>query len=460
VTTAEAPAGPAVLAGRWLGTPAGERVQLGEDWHLGDVSAAAAGFGCRVAYVLQAVDDVRLDWARGAGWTVDVIGDVEGVPFRLRVAQDGRPGVVVVLLDRDAGDESGPWKGQAPADLLAEFAAFTRFTGVAWGASVGSTAEAVILATHPRDKGGRRLDREPVTPGPVRARALEIPFVAWRRELTKGERAARYVHAYDAKAQYLGAWQSVELGFGNPVLVESPRFDASRYGFWRLDLAGLAPMGAPLLPAPWIPGREWFSTATVVRLLEVCDGLDVPSPAAAWLWPERSRWLRGAAELLDAARKRAAEDEQAARAELAALDDDAAATRALDRIVRAEVVGEAVKRLYAAESGRFGAAWRADTGSAWYRPDWMHAIRAQARVNLHRRLSKLAAAPFAIGVDAVLFASDEPDGLAFAESIGLRVGVGLGMFSHEASGPAGPVFAELDRGGKSVTALLRAIEVE
>jgi hypothetical protein len=104
-------------------------------------------------------------------------------------------------------------------------------------------------------------------------------------------------------------------------------------------------------------------------------------------------------------------------------------------------VAEAVKDCYRVETGRWAMGRR--PGSGWARPDWGHLVRAQARVNLHRRLARLGAAPFAVATDAALFLSDEPDGAAFARSIGLVVGDGLGEWSHDATVPAADVEAAL-----------------
>jgi hypothetical protein len=327
---------------------------------------------------------------------------------------------------------------------------------VPWASSSGSTLQSLILATHPRRRAGRELDRDPVIPPPVLAapNSLEAPWSSWRRELTREEEQATHWHAFDQNAQYLAAWQVVELGHGVPILTPRPRFDKRQVGVWRIPPADLPANPASLLPPAWLE-REWFTTPTVARMLEVCDGFGAPLISEAWIWPTHSRFLRSTSERLRDARAAAAAEIAASRAalELAVRDDNEAAA-ALDRLTVAEATLEAVKDMYARGTGRFG--WAREEGSPWQRPDWGNLIRAQARVNLHRTLEDLGRAPFAIATDALLFASSEPDPMAFAEQIRLRVEPKIGKFKHLVTIEA----PRLDDAGVTAPRLFRMISEE
>lgn len=389
-------------------------------------------------------------------WRYRIAGGI-GCGERNRAMPVELPAVNVVILERDVSRMAGPWSiGLDPRELTLALGAAGRVLGVPWADSIGRTAERLILSTHPRGNGGRLLDRSPKTPAPCESGGLEIAWLGWRRDLTAAERRGRWVHVFDVNAHYLAAWGNAELGFGVPVHHPSPRpFDPRVVGFWRIPggLDGLAVPHGELLPTPWIPGREWYATATLARVWEVCNGLDLPVPAECWLWPHKSRYLRAAAERLRDARRDAMAELDRRRRVLREAPD---ATRVdVERFVTAGVVLEAVKDVYRVQTGRFNQAGRAE-GSPWRRPDWGHTVRAVARANLHRTLTGLGAAPVAIATDAAVFVDDEPDPGVFAARVGLRVGTGLGQWKHAGTAAvAGDVAAALE--GERPVRLMRAI---
>lgn len=439
---------PAVLAGGWFGTTGAFRAQLppAPDMTTAELVDVAKYAQVDTVYVLDAAEPLAGD---PVGHQVD-----DARPWRVRV-----DGVTFVDLGAPGADAAGPFDGLTAGELLAVFGQVERLLGVPWADSIGRTAERLILSTHPRARGGTRLDESPVCPPPAAEATLEMPFMAWRRELTDAERGAAFVHAFDANAQYLAAWGSVELGHGRPVhLTDHPTFDQTVAGVWRVPAPPASVPGGELLPLPWLGGREWFTTPTVRRMLEVADGLDLAYPfvAEAWVWPEHSRFLRGAAEKLRDARRLAGEAMTGARARLAVSVDPDAAARDLRAVVVAGVVRDIVKDTYARQTGRFAMGAR-DERSGWARPDWSHMIRAQARVNLHRRLASLGAAPFAIATDGLLFLSDEPDAAAFAERIRLPLGEQLGAFAHDATAPGYVARDALDAKPRGVLHIFQAI---
>lgn len=356
-----------------------------------------------------------------AGWVVHP--DATGWRIRLRSPEQATPWCSVVLLPYDApgaAAKAGPWGRASFETGVRGLRTFRMAVGRPWRDSVGRTAETIILSTHPRERGGVMLDRSPTVPPPAAAGTLEQPF-HWRRPLTEAERAGRWVHAFDANAQYLAAWQVAELGFGEPEHFDRCEF-RQKPGLWRPDPAIYEGVGREHLPDPQGRGREWFTTDTVARMVELAGGA-VPPMAEAWVWSKGTRYLRGAGELLRDARQSLVQ-------------------RAPSESVR--MAREAVRSLYAVETGRFNMATR-DERSGWHRPDWGHIIRARARVNLHRRLAGLrlkktgewrdgfAVAPFAIQVDGLYFLTDVDDPVKFAGLAGIPVGSALGQFSHEGS---------------------------
>jgi hypothetical protein len=309
----------------------------------------------------------------------------------------------------------GPWEAEGPAQLAAALAAFGRALGWGWRGSPGLTAESLIAATHPAAHGGRLLTRVSL-PDEVADNGLEKPY-RWARPWTRREwDRAKWIHTYDQNAQYLAAWQVAELGVGEPYRRHGKNLgmvDTAAVGAWRLD--GNPDPSQPFIPyryerpAPDLSTADWRMSPTLARWRELGATL---SPSEAWLWPERTRYLRHAAERL-----------RDARAALSGTSSPAA-----------ELALAAVKQCYTRETGRLGMTGR--DASRWYRPDWSNTIRATARVNLHRRLSKLTAAPFAILTDGLAFAAPTPDPLDYARYLGLPLGDGVGRFRHTGSAPS------------------------
>jgi hypothetical protein len=326
---------------------------------------------------------------------------------------DGRPPVSVVLLAYDAEAMAGPWARHEPP-VVSEALGLFHGLVTPWRGSVGMTAESLIEETHPRQRGGRRLESSPTVPEPVRAGGLEQPY-RWRRDLTSHEWSAAWVHTFDQNAQYLSAWQAVEVGHGDPVEVAGGELHKA-YGVWRaaVEESELE----TYLPHPAGDGLDgvpvWRMTPTLTRWAEWSElvGVRPPTVEAAWLWPNQSRYLRGAADRIRSARGRLLGMPGAGPA----------------------LALEAVKALYRVQTGRFSMSYR-EAASPWARPDIGHAVRAQARVNLHRRLAKLRLQPFAVEVDGLAFATDAKDAHDFAASVGLPVGLGLGEFTVEHTSP-------------------------
>ena len=369
-------------------------------------------------------------------------------------------GVEVVELAADVARYAGPFDALEARELVDALAALRRVLGISWCSSVGRTAERLILETHPRARGGIVLDRGVTLPAPVLTKqASEIPYVAWRRELTVDERRRGWLHVFDANAQYLGAWITAELGHGQAVHVDAPAFDSRVAGVWRVPDLGMVPLGSmpAELPRPELAGREWFTTPTLARIWELAHPSDLPEIVEAWQWPRRSRFLRGAGERIRDARAAAEPEVKRSRKAVWRVVDEPEAVAAVGRHVQASTVLTAVKALYRMQTGRFAMTGDRD-GDPWFRPDWAYTVRATARVNLHRRLCKLSTAPFAIATDALAFLTDEPDPSRFAARVGLPIGGRLGEFHHAGSARVAS-FAELgvDLADARTGAIMRAV---
>jgi hypothetical protein len=428
-TTRDALPGPAVAGADRLILPGGQAVPVEGPVDIYQLAALALEGGARVVMVHPSASDPT-----GLAVTEEIYD------FQRTVYVAGRR-VTIVLLGRDVRRYCGPWAAAATTeDLVEGLECFRRVVGYPWRTSVGRTGESLLRWTHPPERGGTRLGATPTLPAPATESGIE-PAYMWLRPLTDAERRLGFVHLYDKNAAYLGVWESVELGVGVAQHLDGP-VDVARWvrarpsgdrlvappGLWRLELPA-DPINAAL-PNPWGDGRsttEWVTTPTLARVFEV---MGLPAISEAWWWPQQSRYLRDTGYRLRDART-------------ALLDDLSPGAR---------LALAAVKDLYRRGTGRLAMGERNNPNSGWPRPDWRHAIVAQARVNLHRNCEKLTAAPFAIHTDGLCIASDEPDPMAFAARIGLPVGTKLGQFSHEGTVGLTPLLDDLDRAGSAAAA--------
>lgn len=440
-------AAPCAVAGRAVLSIPGQGMVPSRAIHLGELVTEAAAAGCRVVLVhgealawwgmpallegKMTTDKAQAERAEKLAMHPFVQGAVaagcdmrhEG-GWRTRLKVPGASfwsSVVWLPYETSSRAVSGPWRGAATySELVLALSRFGHTAGFGWQDSVGRTAERLILATHPPDKGGTLLERHPSLPDPwKRGGSLEGP-IKWRRPLEAWEHQAKFVHGFDANAQYLAAWGVAELGRGDPV--QPAAFTLDKPGVWKLDpkWVGWAAIDEPTLPGPvWPQESEWLTSPTVRRVLELAAmaGVDPPAVRDGWIWPEQTRYLRGAADRL-----------RDARTELLADTGPAAA-----------LARDAIKSIYKVETGRFNMS-RRDEISGWHRPDWGDMIRAIARANLHRRIAgtldgpkqtgrpALLCPPFAVDVDALYIAGDTADPVQFAGEIGIPIGDALGQF--------------------------------
>ncbi|MEW2497586.1 helix-turn-helix domain-containing protein [Streptomyces nodosus] len=269
----------------------------------------------------------------------------------------------------------------------------------------------------------------------------------------------------DINTAFLAAAARLTVGLSGPVHVTVPVFDKKIPGTWLVDLSGIeldARLPNPFTPTGLRPeGPGWYTTATLAYAEEL--GCEV-RPLEAYLrqetgayldpWHDRLKdaYLTTTADMgipidkdadpaafLDAMvlhKTYAAADNtrldvlRAALAELSATradmsEDDLAALVRRHRqgamvlsAIKSTVKG-GIGKLRERPQGRHyrdGERWPALERPTW-RPDIRAAVIAKARVNMHRKMAKLAALtgqyPLAVLSDCVVYASPGPSPLDF-----------------------------------------------
>ena len=369
--------------------------------HLGLPQDLQAALGILPAELARAgVPHPWVDRAIAAGYTVNPPGLAPWIVVR------GPTGWRVDLAV-PAYDDAGELGDLDPEELRAALDLYRAAVGVAYRRSPGATGTDLLRRLR------RRRPLGPSAPPPPALNGAAETDLRWIRPLTPEERLRPWIHAYDANARYLASCASVELGDGEPEHLIPKRvtldFDRRLPGYWR---AGVWPAPDELTAAAIGPG-PWYTTPT----LELVDQLGLLGTIEeAYVWPSHGRLLEPFYRALRDARA-------------ALLPLPAPAPQAALRLI---------KRTYAHTIGGFAGHWR-EPGDELYRPDWRHAIIANARANLYRRIIRAAAedgAPFAVDVDAVWIASaTEAHGGRAGAALGL--GDGPGSFRHVGSAPMG-----------------------
>jgi len=253
-------------------------------------------------------------------------------------------------------------------------------------------------------------------PAPA-GQADTVQETSWMRTLSPAERGKAYLHSYDKNAQWLSAAGVVELGLSG---IEERRDDAGKLpfnkklpGYWLARIAGAE--------------ERWACTPTVAWAIERGQAVAIRE---AHVWTRHSRAMETWYERLRGART--------------ALQADTTPAEALAL--------RALKLTYSLTISGFNSPWHRDKRSPLYRPEWRHAILAQASANLSRALHKMDQAgytPVAVHKDAVYLLSDEPDPVAACPR-SVTLGTGLGHFKvQDAAIPLDLVLPAFDgtRGG-------------
>ncbi|MER5934038.1 helix-turn-helix transcriptional regulator [Streptomyces sp. NPDC002054] len=303
------------------------------------------------------------------------------------------------------------------------------------------------------------------------AEVLDEEAYDWIRDpelLTDAECARTHAVGIDINMAFAAAANRLVVGTGPAVHTRTPVFDPKLPGSWLVDLSGL-PLD-PRLPSPFTPhgapptGPAWYATPTLAYAQEL--GFDV-SPTEAWVRPEHGnyldRWylrLRDAylATMADLGVTPALSGVEFLRAMEVHKQQDPLRTAVLSAI-KSTVKG-GIGKLRERPQGaayRPGEPWPALERPTW-RPDIRAAVISTARVNMHRKMYKLATAaelyPIAVLSDCAVYLSDGPSPLDFLPCTpegkpvpgGFRLGVSPGMVKHEGSQPLLWAVGMLDEG--------------
>ncbi|WP_240659614.1 helix-turn-helix transcriptional regulator [Streptomyces sp. WAC 01529] len=281
---------------------------------------------------------------------------------------------------------------------------------------------------------------------------LDEEAYQWSRPLTDAECMKPYVVGIDVNMAFAAAANRLTVGLSAPVHVHRPIFDAKLPGSWLVDLSHIRL--DERLPSPFTPhgerptGPAWYATPTVAYAVEL--GYTV-TPLEAYLryehGPYLDAWytrLRDAyiATMADLGITPGMPEEQFLAAMAGHQHTDPVLAAVLSAI-KATVKGGLGKLRERARSGgwRPGEPWPALARPTW-RPDIRAAVIAGARINMHRKMLKIATHaglyPVAILSDCAVYPSDGPSPLGFLPYRdgkplpgGFRLGVSPGMVKHE-----------------------------
>lgn len=332
------------------------------------------------------------------------------------------------------------------------------------GAGEWTSAPNPGALTGPVDPAPPEAPREhPVAQGWERG-FLDEEAYQWVRDpglLTDDECLLPHAVGIDINTAFLAAAARLTVGRGGPRHITAATFDKKVPGAWLVDLSHIDL--DPRLPSPFTPsgqpprGPAWYATPTVAYAREL--GYDV-RPIEAYVrmetgayldpWHDRLKdayvtmlaelgvptgkdadpaaYLRAMArhKALAAAGEQDLDAARQAHPDLARLDDDRLAD-AIRRHRHGATVLSAIKstvkggigKLREKPQGRHyrdGERWPALERPTW-RPDIRAAVISKARVNMHRKMAKLAAVaglyPLGVLSDCVVYPSPGPSPLDF-----------------------------------------------
>ncbi|MEU1371728.1 helix-turn-helix transcriptional regulator [Streptomyces sp. NPDC005803] len=404
-----------------------------------------------------------------------------------RPAQGGKRACVQLCIPSWNALDTRSWgdAGQLPAPALARLLGAYATRVITPRGSTAVTGLELMTALHPPtrasepDGAGKRhsqhnpgsLGKEPVDCAPCEApdghpllaglprfhqrtpaEMLMEEAYDWARPLTDEECTKRYVVGIDVNMAFAAAANGTTVGLGAPTQVRNPAFDPKLPGSWLVDLSHVELDDR--LPSPFTPmgerptGPAWYATPTVAYAVEL--GYQV-TPVEAWVRYDNGRYLDGWYNRLRDAYIATMADlgvttDLTPAGFLAAMDGHRLRDPQMALVlsaVKATVKGGLgkLRERPRGEGWKPGEPWRALSRPTW-RPDIRAAVISKARINMHRKMLKLADAtgqyPLAILSDCAVYASDGPSPLDFLPYHdgkplpgGFRLGVSPGMVKHE-----------------------------
>ncbi|MDX6346386.1 MAG: hypothetical protein QOF84_1176, partial [Streptomyces sp.] len=276
---------------------------------------------------------------------------------------------------------------------------------------------------------------------------------SWCRALTDEECERRFVVGIDVNMAFAAAANRLTVGLSAPVHVSAPAFDKKLPGSWLVDLSHIEL--DPRLPSPFTPtgdrptGPAWYATPTVayavelgyqVQPVEAYVRFDNGAYLDAWYTRIRDAYMATMAELGVVAGM-PEEEFLAAMAVHKQADPGQAAVLSAIKATAKGAIGKLAERPRGG-GWRSGEPWPALQRPTW-RPDIRAAVISANRINMHRKMLKLATAaglyPVAINADCVVYPSNGPSPLDFLPRTpddkplpgGFRLGVSPGMVKLE-----------------------------
>ncbi|MEV0323099.1 telomere-associated protein Tap [Streptomyces sp. NPDC050658] len=311
---------------------------------------------------------------------------------------------------------------------------------------VHEPVECEVPDGHPMLKGrfARHHQRTP-------AEMLMEESYDWCRPLTDEECMKPFVVGIDVNMAFPAAANRLTVGLGGPTHLTNPAFDPKLPGSWLADLSHIAL--DERLPSPFTArgerpeGPAWYATPTLAYAVEL--GYDV-APMEAYVRYEHGSYLDAWYQRLRDAYMQTMADlgvtpgmEEGAFLEAMAVHKQTDPEMALVlKAIKATAKGGIGKLRERPRSTPLFEPWPALARPTW-RPDIRAAVLATTRVNLHRKLMKVATAvglfPVAVGTDCIVYPSDGPSPLDFLPRTpdgkpvpgAFRLGVSPGMVKHE-----------------------------
>jgi DNA-binding transcriptional regulator YiaG len=302
-------------------------------------------------------------------------------------------------------------------------------------------------------------DEHPVAAGRGEDQVLDEEAYEWVRSpelLTDAECALPWAVGIDVNMAFAAASNRLSVGLSEPLHTDGPRFDKKLPGCWYVDLSHIEL--DERLPSPFTPtgerptGPAWYATPTVAYAAELGYGVH---PLQAWIRPEAGPYLDPWYERLRDAylatmadlgvTKNLGEQEY-----LEAMAGHKAADPGLAAVlsaIKATVKGGVGKLRERPQGARYrpGERWPALERPTW-RPDIRAAVIATARINMHRKMMRMAEHgrfPLAVLSDCVVYPSPGPSPLDLLPRTAegkpvpgtFRLGVSPGMVKLEGARP-------------------------
>lgn len=385
-------------------------------------------------------------------------------------------------LDARAWGGVATWPAAEVARVLGTYAArvltprgSTAVTGLELMTSLRPPTQAVRAAgggftsgpvpgslTHAVDPAPPEAPEEhPVAAGRAAGQVLDEEAYEWVRDpelLDDAECTLPFAVGLDVNMAFAAAANRLNVGLGEPVHTDGPRFDKRIPGCWYADLSAVET--DPRLPSPFTPhggrptGPAWYATPTLAYAAEL--GHEV-RPLQAWLRPEagpyldpwytrlREAYLATMADL-GVTTDLAGPQFLAAMEHHKATDPGAAAVLSAIKATVKGGIGKLRERPQGA-GYRPGQRWPALERPTW-RPDIRAAVIAQARTNMYRKMRAMAERaglfPLAVLSDCVVYPAPGPSPLdVLPVDPGtnkplpgtFRLGVSPGMVKHEGTMP-------------------------